>query len=499
MSSPEPHLGLRPKVETKGRSSAGKKASFGHKMAALLTDITLTLFVVSSAVYFLTHPTSPLESMTREIFPRLQKRWGAVTSQQLLDLLQISVIPLVAGAGIFFRALPSLGRSLIGIQEGLLIAGGGNPIRLLLALSIGLIAAGGTLSVNGHGPVFSKTLSVTEPRVFPFNEELEKDLNWTLLPFFQLAGRWPIVISNQSSADSSSEGSEVGRILVGYAQGIVPDHYLPSVTFQWEQQGIQLRIEGPKRSSDQTDSLRELRGTQDSCGRTCLALIQSQRLQMKAILGTESIQAVQVIPWKGSAIQGILLHIRTKTFHHWRALIELPGDTMQSLTWSEKRDPVQDSDSVVVPPILRELLANLGANPSLQEARRFTNERLGRVNLRALLGEHGGVRDLTPLLKTSDGRKEIQSRKDALQGVQHLLLAKLTVEPSSSETFLHLAGTSYLLWKVAIALSDSGTSATARKVIRVTERYLQDFAQKGAAELKAVRDILQEIEAFERK
>jgi hypothetical protein len=448
--------------------------------------MTWAFLLLSLSGYLLTHPTSPLEAYTRDLLPPLQKTWGAATLDSLI-LGTLSFLVVVTGAlSQLLPAFPSLGRKWLGIKDGKMVAGGGRPAALVGALFFAGAGAFASLTLLGKTQSLPRQPTLSAPLNFATDPAILSDINWSVLPFYQLAGRWPIQLMN-----------EVGRILLGYAPGVVPNRYLPSITFQWEQTGTQLRIEGPK--TDETLA-QLIRAQKDAvtCSLPCLAILQNQRHAMKASLGADRIRDIKVSPWKGGAMQGLLLQIQTPTLTHWRALIELPAGAYQALTWSEQNRLAQTNDHPL-PEAFQKTLAHLGTHSSLQDARAFTNERLSRVNLSALLGEKGGVRDLPQLLKTAEGKREIQSRKEALQGIQHLLLAKLTLEPSSSETFLHLAGTSYLLWKVAIALSDSGTSATARKVIRVTERYLQDFTPVATAELKAVRDIIQEIEAFERK
>jgi len=77
-----------------------------------------------------------------------------------------------------------------------------------------------------------------------------------------------------------------------------------------------------------------------------------------------------------------------------------------------------------------------------------------------------------------DGRspgEALRRELDALSIVQLALLSKLSVEPSSFDGFFHLAGTSFLKWRISRRLGLPRHAAASRALVESSSRYLADL------------------------
>ena len=481
-------------ISVKGRTAAGTPATPGTQLQSLLMDLSFGAFLGSSLVSALTHPYSPLSAFFRPLAHDLTLPDHSLTLRAALTgAWVVALLPRLNGG------IPSIGRSFLGIKNGATLAGGNSNERKIASFLCSLAFLGVSLvhmeflSIQAYSPSLLPVLKLAE------DPKLSADINWSELPFYQLAGRWPVRVAEPNHTE------EIARVGLGYAPGIIPSRYLPSVTFEWEQSGARLRIEGPRTERLISEEIARLVGNGEGsalvdlriCNDSCSELVRSELRKMSALLGSSRVSHLFVQPWQSPLLDGAILGVTTDAGALFRGIARLPNGSIQTLTWSISRDSSTLQKENTTPPALVRLLGNIGVHPSLAEARAYVNARVEKVNLTELLGAQGGVRELEKLLKSRQGKEEVESRRDALQGIQHLLMAKLTLEPSDPTAFLHLAGTSYLLWKVAIALHDSGTSASSKRVILTAKRYLQDFGAPGNAALQQVEQLLRDMELSE--
>jgi hypothetical protein len=434
---------------------------------------------------------------------------GGLTRTLLLKLpveLVVQSVPGMSAGGMLLAAVlpriglafPSAGRALLGFEAGRFRAGGGTPSRWL-----GWFGAILLLGALGSGILSGRAFQVG---LLPLDElsptpGLESNLDWSELPLFQLAGRWPIRITSPNSTEP-----EVARVSMGYAENIIPTRYLPSVTFDWEKAGVELRIEGPRTRADSAAFVEALQFDKAGtavvlriCDARCLYQLTHELDGLRQKIGNSRILKAELRPWRSPFLKGVTLAVETQEFKILRALPLLQEGALQPITLLARKTAGPATLEPINPAFFAQLLGNLGAQESLLVSRAFVDGRIERVNLKDLLGNRGGLADLERALKTPESQQELRSRKDILQGIQHLLIAKLTLEPSVPDVYLHLGGTSYLLWKHALALRDSGTSHSARRVILTVRKYLEDFKQQGAAQLRQIDQIWGEIEKIEKK
>ena len=482
------------KINVRGSRASGRPIGHSARLAAGVLDITLGSSLGALTASLLTHPLSPLGAITRHFLLMLPPS-GVIQAMPGLALLGAILTALLPRTGL---PIPSAGRAILGFEGRNYLAGGGSASRWLscLGATLALVALGSAVSSGRAFQVQVQPLANLTPPA-----GLNANLNWSELPLFQLAGRWPIRMATPAGGEP-----EVARVSMGYAEGIIPNRYLPSVTFDWEKMGIELRVEGPRTRGDTSAFIESLqnRGSSDasdlrSCDANCLLQLTKEWAALESKLGRTRIQSATLHPWKSPFLKGVTLEFETADTLVLRALPLLKDGAIQPITWLVRKN--QTPVGLMEPSLklFTELLANLGLQESLALSRAFVDGRIERVNLKDLLGDRGGVKDLEKALKTPQNQQELRARKDILQGIQHLLIAKLTLEPSLPEVYLHLAGTSYLLWKHAVALRDSGTSHSARRVILTARKYLVDFKEQGAAQLRQINQIWDEIEKIEKK
>jgi hypothetical protein len=466
------------RIQAHGKGAAGGDATFPHRTLALLLDAAFPALPIAGFALLATHPLSPLGSLSRKLLVQLPETLAGTlplagaASAALLGLL----LPRLN------RRIPSPGNLALGIQNGRYLAGGGLPGR---AVACGLGFAAFALATGAliQGRPFD--IPITRALTHAEDMTVGGDLNWSELPFFRLAGRWPVRL-----AASATSTEEVARITLGYAPGIVPHRYLPSVTFQWENSGTELRIEGPRTHPASrafverfADDLVDLR----SCNSDCLGQLAFELKGLETRLGGARLEKASMTPWESPKLKGLRMELETEDLRILRILPLLPSGAIQPITWIERKRSLATGTGDA---IIARLLGNLGAQEETGLLRTFVDARIERVNLQDLLGTRGGMNTLEKALKTDIDKKELRERRDILQGIQHLLISKLTLEPSRPDTYLHLGGTSYLLWKHAVALGDSGTTAAARRTLLTVRKYLEDFGPSSTAELKQINDIL---------
>jgi|GEM_PF-5451254 len=466
------------RIQAQGRNTAGGRVHISHRLLALLVDAGVLSLPAAGLALLLTHPLSPLGGLSRGILTRLPESLAGSMP------LTAAVTAAVLGALLprLNSRLPSVGEFALGIQKGRYRAGGGATGRTLATVSgLGLMLwAGGTiLSGRLFDIPFAPPLAQSE------DPSLGADLDWSELPFFRLAGRWPIRL-----AASATSAEEVARVTLGYAPGIIPHRYLPSVTFQWENSGMELRIEGPRThaaSREFVTGALDAQADLRSCQADCLRQLAFELRGLETRLAGARLEKAAITPWTSAKLKGLRLELETGDLRILRILPLLQSGAIQPITWIERKRSLAAGTGDA---LLGRLLGNLGAQEEIGFLRTFVDARIERVNLQDLLGAKGGMNALEKALKTDSDKKELRERRDILQGIQHLLISKLTIEPSRPDTYLHLGGTSYLLWKHAVALSDSGTTAAARRTLLTVRKYLEDFGPAAKTELQQIQEIL---------
>ncbi len=354
-------------------------------------------------------------------------------------------------------------------QQGYLQA---RPIGtgILLTITIFSSAIGAAREVYWKHPALL-TASV-EPLTGLTDEEAnDAEAQFILLPAFYSLGLWP----------REFEAKPVFYQLP-YAKG-PPLQFIPKIVAKWDAGNIAVELEGPKTPAKAPP--RELLKhclthdwfvSQDSpaFNQSCLE-IRDQSLsrhirELRALTHARNWQ----ISWfevknteypESEQPQGVhLTAVGAHTYAERYIAITARGTHQSFNLISNRLDQSKDKASR----LLSQSVRSLRVSDELNTGKTFIDQQLGSTNL-------------------SEIESETDPRKFALQllSVQAFLMGRISVDPSSIESFYHLAGTVSLMVNRAKVLQNSEWTSTAKPLLRNITAYIKDLKSTTADPVRA--------------
>ncbi|HLE01094.1 MAG TPA: hypothetical protein VJB59_12575 [Bdellovibrionota bacterium] len=329
----------------------------------------------------------------------------------------------------------------------------------------------------------------TEPAAGIQNEQ------WAITPFFYALGAWP----------KSFRGTPV-FYSIPYEVG-PPARFIGHIVARWLVPGVQVTFEGPKTASVvaagsiSRDQIRECllsNTTTLGCLKVREASLGRHVQELRDRFPSNPIQ--WSLRWFGvenpalpnsEQVQGIYLNANTGTESQSRFILITPKGTHQAVVLdllnispadqsprSSDAPAVSRTDAEYAEQLIVQAIGSLRVSDELTPALAWVDRQLQSVRLDELASQAASKAFL-----------------EDLAAIQSLLVAKLSVDPKTFDTYYHLAGTALLLMRHAKENHQNEWSVTAKPLIQSIYRYAQDVvkSQPHSNELSAKMIRLQNL------
>jgi hypothetical protein len=279
---------------------------------------------------------------------------------------------------------------------------------------------------------------------------------WTVIPLFYTLGAWP----------ARFEGRPVLYSLP-YEKG-PPDRFVGRIIARWEAPDVQVTIEGPKTpdGAPEADRLRDCVTAPWDRGQGLVSCLRArERALMRHVQG---IREIGPRDWDmrwfevdnpsleaGERPRGVYLAGWNATRAQERYILMTSRGTYQAFIVDRPRTSRGDAAHEIAEQAIR----SLRLTDDLAPGRLWVDRELGSIRL-----------------DTLEQTADTETFVGALSRVQALLLAKISVDPRTYDSYFHLGGTAMLLARHSLKNGVSEWSATAAPMAQSVSRYARDLA-----------------------
>jgi hypothetical protein len=299
----------------------------------------------------------------------------------------------------------------------------------------------------------------------------DKD-RWTVMPFFYSLGAWP-----------RSFRGKVVFLNLPYEKG-PPERFAGEITARWDSQ-VKVTFEGPKSPLSARKELYDRQEIErcvlhlwDTLGNLPHCLTVRSDVLERHIDALRRIRATQIsLNWVRVAnraippeqqLQGIYISAKNDRRGQDRFVMITPRGTHQTFVLDYPSNEI----GAAAREDFRNSMRSLRVSDDLAPGRVWVDQSLEKVDLR----------DVTKLGESIDAIQKLAE-------IQGLLIARISVDPKTYDTYFHLAGTALMLGRTAVKLRQFSPPkgnpelaaellAVAKPTVQTAQHYAQDISPK---------------------
>jgi hypothetical protein len=300
---------------------------------------------------------------------------------------------------------------------------------------------------------------------------IEKD-RWAVMPFFYSLGAWP----------QSFRGKAV-FLNLPYEKG-PPERFAGEISARWDSQ-VRVTFEGPKSPLSARKELYDRAEIEhcvlhlwDSLGSLphCLTVrsdvlgrhIEALRRVRPSQLSLQWVKVSNRAISADQQLQGIYISGQNKTRGQDRFIMITPRGTHQTFVLDYPTNEI----GTAAREDFKNSMRSLRVSDDLAPGRVWVDQSLEKVNLR----------DVSKLGESLDAIQKLAE-------IQALLIARISVDPKTYDTYFHLAGTALMLGRAAVKLRQFSPPkgnpelaaellAVAKPTVQTAQHYAQDVSPK---------------------